>query len=521
MSPRISSFAVLLNATLIGLGLALIAGVIWVGGVGYLKSTMKDESSAPSSETFTGETVYFRRDGSPVIYGTYPSPRGHEVMQYRDLDGKEVVFDEKEILRSCGLFADRGKTHWNVQWRDRVLAFSDQQLTPTFWYFVHDGRKEGRGYFVGYEASADHETAFSSTKEKRVGFIGLSGFRQDSVPEDEQFQISPITWGINNRLHSKQWAAYRGQYPQRYPFTVPGSLLTQIFIIADDGLYQVDLKERTSQRILDLPASEILDVDFLTTSPNDPPKEINEGVPSQVLVRTDKEILFLDPLGTLQSHLPLPESLRAARELILYEPVGDKYYAVATERKWEGQQFHLRCFPYCFDSQGQVLWTKDVELTAPVRHQDHRLEAAYFWAVGAPLSADFAFFVIGPWEGLQNGKTYLESFIASCDDFSQSNLGNPYLLIPLMHLYAFLWAVLAWKRETRYGSSGGQRWMWTLFVYLLGLPALLGYLTHRQWPRLEECPSCKRSVPVDQDSCTQCGSEWPSPARTGIELIEA
>ena len=40
------------------------------------------------------------------------------------------------------------------------------------WFFVHDGKPEGAGYFVGYERVSN----------RRVGFIGLSGFRSDPVP---------------------------------------------------------------------------------------------------------------------------------------------------------------------------------------------------------------------------------------------------------------------------------------------------------------------------------------------------
>ena len=40
------------------------------------------------------------------------------------------------------------------------------------WFFVHDGKPDGAGYFVGYER----------TSNRRVGFIGMSGFRTGPVP---------------------------------------------------------------------------------------------------------------------------------------------------------------------------------------------------------------------------------------------------------------------------------------------------------------------------------------------------
>ncbi len=47
------------------------------------------------------------------------------------------------------------------------------------WFFVHDGKPEGAGYFVGYERMSN----------RRVGFIGLSGFRSDPVPADEWIPV--------------------------------------------------------------------------------------------------------------------------------------------------------------------------------------------------------------------------------------------------------------------------------------------------------------------------------------------
>ena len=40
------------------------------------------------------------------------------------------------------------------------------------WFFVHDGKPDGAGYFAAYER----------TSNRRVGFIGMSGFRKGPVP---------------------------------------------------------------------------------------------------------------------------------------------------------------------------------------------------------------------------------------------------------------------------------------------------------------------------------------------------
>ena len=40
------------------------------------------------------------------------------------------------------------------------------------WFFVRDEKPDGAGYFVAYERKSN----------RRVGFIGMSGFRIDPVP---------------------------------------------------------------------------------------------------------------------------------------------------------------------------------------------------------------------------------------------------------------------------------------------------------------------------------------------------
>ena len=61
----------------------------------------------------------------------------------------------------------------------RVGRFSDGQTPPNLWYFVHDGARDGRGYFVGYD----------SQSKLCVGFIGRDGFRPDQPPVEQWFPM--------------------------------------------------------------------------------------------------------------------------------------------------------------------------------------------------------------------------------------------------------------------------------------------------------------------------------------------
>jgi len=78
-------------------------------------------------------------------------------------------------------------------------------------------------------------------------------------------------------------------------------------------------------------------------------------------------------------------------------------------------------------------------------------------------------------------------------------------------------AYVCYRRQKQFG----QPWtsVWVGFVFLFGLPGLVGYLFHRQWPVRLPCPKCNALVPRDRESCFECGEEFPEPAPQGIEVL--
>ncbi len=91
---------------------------------------------------------------------------------------------------------------------------------------------------------------------------------------------------------------------------------------------------------------------------------------------------------------------------------------------------------------------------------------------------------------------------------------------PALVAVSLLGAALAWlcyRRQKRFAQPWTR--VWVVFVFLAGLPGLVGYLCHRRWPVLEACPACGRSVPRDRDACAACGAAFPPPPRTGIEVF--
>ena len=60
---------------------------------------------------------------------------------------------------------------------------------------------------------------------------------------------------------------------------------------------------------------------------------------------------------------------------------------------------------------------------------------------------------------------------------------------------------------------------WVAFVFLFGVPGLVGYLVHRRWPPVTPCEGCGQAVPRDRPACARCGQEFSPPPPTGKEIF--
>jgi hypothetical protein len=84
-------------------------------------------------------------------------------------------------------------------------------------------------------------------------------------------------------------------------------------------------------------------------------------------------------------------------------------------------------------------------------------------------------------------------------------------------LLAALFSVRCYRRQRRYSAHHTATWM--LFVLLMGLPGLIGYLLHRRWPIVVRCQHCNAETPRDRDACLTCNTPFPLPAMKGIEVF--
>jgi hypothetical protein len=84
-------------------------------------------------------------------------------------------------------------------------------------------------------------------------------------------------------------------------------------------------------------------------------------------------------------------------------------------------------------------------------------------------------------------------------------------------LVAALFSVRCYRRQRRYSAHHTATWM--VFVLLMGLPGLIGYLLHRSWPVTVRCPHCGAETPRDRDACLTCNTPFSPPAMKGIEVF--
>ncbi len=505
---RLSSLGALVTATVVGVGFAAMVGVTIIG-IGTLLGAVLWPSGSMWSLS-TGRRVEITRDGTPVIRVINAFRSGHiSSSEYTDLDGqvlKDVTSASiaPEVNLQCVDYHRKVKNR-TLKWVDRVLVFSDGMEPATFWYFIHEANSDGMGYFVGY----DTET------KSRIGYIGKSGFSEMPIPSRDCFPVRGEARSLKEHLVKKFQNNYsKAKYPQSFfPEEEP-----TMFLLGNDWTYRIDLKELTVTPVYETAGKEVYSCDFITErNPNDSVTFYN------AVMRMDDQLVFLEKDGNPYRKVTIPGKYRKAMSVWFYVLADGSISAVSSEGHVESG-FHRDVSQFShFDENGNVLSSQKVEFPPQVYSPNpfplySSSSAALFLA--NPMLLDGMLVIGALSELILHGKTFKEVLIGLYKQISGEDSWRLFAIMAFVHLYTLLWAFLAWKRETRYGTSPGQRWMWTVFVYLLGLPALIGYLAHRKWPKLEECPGCKASTPVDREGCLTCGTPWAVPERTGIEVIE-
>lgn len=474
----------------LGLATTLFLGfaVVWTLLVAWIGS-MVAEMWRPD---YRSEQLMVQTDGTPVIQTSEYHRHQWNPRTYRDLDGKPVEPSSTESWMTGGYLDGPRRAEGllsTLSWDNRIRKFWDiQQHSPAVWYFMHDGRPDGRGYFVGYDIAS----------KSRFGFIGRSGFREGPLPPDEHFPVRTELMAKPNLFWSPHAASPTVYYsPLTGTADLPGSMV--FFFPSGNRLYEVDLRARQVRIALEN-ATPITGVSGSVHAEE-------RGFRFSLAVRTEDRIRILSGKRAMVSEIVLPPEV--SRELITWYELGQGRSLVqAYERIPSGYKTVL----YWISRDGAVEQKRDVELqrAAPSPSWTQMAGVGLTLPSPVPLAAGT---LLGPLLQVQNGQE---------PDYSTALSKMVSEFWPVLAIVFFSGALCAgWchRRERRYAATPQRRLAWTAFVFLFGVPALAGYLLHRRWPVLAPCPACAAAAPRDDDHCARCGTPFPEPARKGIEVF--
>jgi hypothetical protein len=162
MKRNMTRFRSFLASLLLATALAVGTAIAWGVFVGWSHDVLRGFWRSDLVQ----QHVVVRAGGIPLI----ETRRGVDYVErsYRSLEGEPVAVDRRNLwLSGARLPAPpRSDELWiRPGWARRIIAFHDAEEPPAYWYFLHDGRRRGHGYFVGYD---------SKTK-LLLGYIGRSG----------------------------------------------------------------------------------------------------------------------------------------------------------------------------------------------------------------------------------------------------------------------------------------------------------------------------------------------------------
>jgi hypothetical protein len=496
-SPRFSLLRQITGATILGTGF----GTIWFLLVIWLTTSLQEVWRGGKAKWPPRDELVVTSDGTLLIRNTQWDDLNQITTTFRDLNGgKQADQGSEKLLPSISMAGEHeapGVFSPRAAWARRLKPFVNEREPNVNWYFVHDGKEDGAGYFVGYQRESN----------RRVGFIGLAGARSDPVPINEWIPVRGSLAADFSLWSSPPLNIYWENSNREFkvgPLDLPPRL---VYVPSGNRLRQVDLAAGTVRTVLETPEP--------IESPGIPALEswsAGHAVKEQpILARTKSQIYVLDRQHRIVRQFAIPAEIDRNSPATWYELGSGQAFAefVLPSASTKPDGFNHQIV-YRIAADGRPQNRFEVSLQSGSLQTD---EATTLMQVILGLPSPAFLVVVEPFFLMEMDRTlsYPAAIIALFAKLSPAFLA-------VFALTSIL-AVMTWRRSRAFGLPARQQIAWTVFVFLLGLPAFAGYLLCRRWPVRVPCPNCHVNPPRDRPACATCGTTFPDPALKGIEIF--
>jgi hypothetical protein len=475
-------------------------GTFWLVILLWLTTSVQE--AWQGTDGLKQESLVVTADGTPLIRSVPIS--NFSLGTYRDLSGRPHDAPETgELLQGVtmpGELEAPGFFSGSPGWEQRLKIFVDAPQPTVNWFFVHDGKPLGAGYFVGYERISN----------RRVGYIGLNGFRSAPVPAAEWIPVR----GDLIKDYAYWSSAPIGIYSGRLPLSVARSDLPPqlVYVPSGNRLRLVDLAVRQVSTVFEAPEP--------IESPGIPTLSSWSGTLASgsgahaakelpILVRTRHQIYTLSRKHNVIRAFAIPTEADRRNTVTWYE-IGNGQAIVEFGRHTStGEADNVtNLVAYQIASDGTIQNRLDVSLQTGAAPTNRTvLQMQVFLSLPSPASL----VVVEPFFVRKSHQSYIAAVLSLVGSFW------PSLLAAL--ILASILAIMAWRRSRSSGLPKRERTAWAVFVLVFGFPAFVGFLICRRWPIRLACPTCYARPPRDRAACAECGTSFPEPSPRGIEVF--
>ncbi|MES2793530.1 MAG: hypothetical protein V4719_28210 [Planctomycetota bacterium] len=435
--------------------------VLYVAGIIIVATLFARENTGDPEKQPWGLVL---ADGMPLL--TRTNPRGSDRI-FRSLDGQPKTVQERQTFAMGAQLFTRGDLVDTQSGKWSKVRLSDSGNFTEPWFFLQEQVGDVfTGYFVAY----------SNATRMPLLYLGANG-QSTSVPSPEQrFQLLRGKWNAS----TEEGAELSTYIDYNQAITTSGRIL----VFTTTGLECVDLKTRTVSNVVSfsdlssLAAPRQGEFAFGYLSPK--PLSVDD----RTLLRGGDSIFEIKQ-GKVATSYIIPETLRKQYFTAYLVDDGTMYYATTSGKVYLAPSHYgsppspdnlLKC-----DKAGRVLQQWAIkqplqEISLPT-NLDFLCITALF---PTPLTIVGTLAANNPHSGIDRAELVRRVW--------------PSYLV--MFCCGILSVIGAWKLAPRF-SGAPVEWGWMVYVFLFGLPGLVGYLMHfrrRRRPLLAPAPQLGTEV---------------------------